>query len=336
VDDNSVNVTLYSSSATQPVSIYGNTASQNGGAVYIKSSTTAYASLCAQDFSIDANSVESGSGSAIFADTNNGFGAQVYINAFACPTGSSPFASAACVTGTGCNEIADNTGGETVDIEEGGRLQGSRFAARRNQGGDTIYVDTTQSASTGLLVTELDNCLLVDNIESGSVIYLTPPESGNPGQDTQLVVNNCTITHNTVGYPSIFSIVNYVEITNSIIYDPGAEVLFFDGQPSDVTAEYDLVNNSSTLTTGGIVTGVLQGAPTFVDEGGQDYHLVRGSLGVNYAPAGSTTADLDGNTRVVNLPGVPDVYGPMDLGAYEIQSACANSDTIFCDGFDGN
>jgi hypothetical protein len=105
--------------------------------------------------------------------------------------------------------------------------------------------------------------------------------------------------------------------------------------PTDVTAQYNLVNNSSPFV-GTNDVGIQQGAPTFVDSANGDYHLKSTSLGVNYAPAGISTVDLDGKPRVVNLPGVTDVFGPMDLGAYEIQSVCAVSDTIFCDGFDGN
>jgi hypothetical protein len=82
----------------------------------------------------------------------------------------------------------------------------------------------------------------------------------------------------------------------------------------------------------------MEGAPTFVDAANGDYHLQLNSLGVDFAPTG-TGIDLDGRTRTVDLPGVPNTIGPLDLGAYEIQVdtvlGCANADTIFCDGFDG-
>lgn len=339
VDDDPVFVSLYSSSATQPVSIYGNTAAHNGGGVYIKSSETAVASFCAEDFSIDANTVETGSGSAIYADTNNGLGSPVYINAPGCSTGASPFPAVPCPTGPYCNEIADNSGGgATVDIEEGGLLEANRFAARRNQGGNTIFVDTSVGSSNGLITTGLHDCLLVDNVDDGDVIELLSQDFA--GLNTQLIVDTCTIAHNSVGLPySIYAYVNYVEITNSIIYQPGANVLAFAGSSmSDLTAEYDLVNNASTLTTGGIVVGVLQGAPTFVDSTNGDYHLVRASQGVDYAP-GLDGYDLDGSPRTVDLTDVPNVFGPMDLGPYEIQTQasgpCSAADTIFCNGFDG-
>ncbi|HMM67601.1 MAG TPA: hypothetical protein PKC03_11735 [Dokdonella sp.] len=60
------------------------------------------------------------------------------------------------------------------------------------------------------------------------------------------------------------------------------------------------------------------------------------------APAQTGSAasptDLDGRSRVVDLPTVANSFGPMDLGAHEIPLsavlACAAADTIFCDGFE--
>jgi hypothetical protein len=34
------------------------------------------------------------------------------------------------------------------------------------------------------------------------------------------------------------------------------------------------------------------------------------------------------------LTDVPNTFGPLDLGAYEIQLGCARADTVFCNGFD--
>jgi hypothetical protein len=59
------------------------------------------------------------------------------------------------------------------------------------------------------------------------------------------------------------------------------------------------------------------------------------SLGVDFAPA-IGGADLDRVPHDVDLPTVPNTYGPRDLGAYEIQRtfACGTADTVFCDGFE--
>ncbi len=65
-------------------------------------------SLCAQDFSIDAN--KAFDGSAIYADINGTDGAFIDINptGSTCAGSSNPFPPIPCPTGQYCNEIADN------------------------------------------------------------------------------------------------------------------------------------------------------------------------------------------------------------------------------------
>jgi hypothetical protein len=60
--------------------------------------------------------------------------------------------------------------------------------------------------------------------------------------------------------------------------------------------------------------------------------LRRTSAGVDYAPAVSGL-DLDGRSRTVDLGNVVNINGPLDLGAYEVQT-CAVADTVFCSGFE--
>jgi hypothetical protein len=55
------------------------------------------------------------------------------------------------------------------------------------------------------------------------------------------------------------------------------------------------------------------------------------------APA-ADGVDRDGNPRTLDLFDVPDQWGPLDVGAYEIQTQasgpCSAPDTIYCNGFD--
>ncbi len=148
-----------------------------------------------------------------------------------------------------------------------------------------------------------------------------------------MIVDTCTITNNVVDSEvipayTIHAEVNYAQLTNSILYDVGAQVIDFLGpQADDLTVQYVLANNISTL---GSALGTIQGAPTFVNAANQDYHLAGTSLGVDYAPS-LTDTDLDGNPRPVDLPCTRNVFGPTDLGAYELQS---DPDAIFCSGFE--
>ena len=82
----------------------------------------------------------------------------------------------------------------------------------------------------------------------------------------------------------------------------------------------------------------VDGAPQFVDAANGDYHQALTSPGVDFAPA-NDGVDLDGNPRTLDLTDVVNQWGPLDVGAYEIQAGkiigCSVADTIFCDGFDG-
>lgn len=341
-NEGNVDVNLYSTDATNRVAIYGNTATQGGGGVYIQSSRDGTAAnLCAQDFSFDANVAPIGAAIYANVDPNGGPGSNVFLNAFSCVPPSPPAPAVPCVTGPLCNEIADNisqdgggniTNGGIVEVSEGGTLLGYRFAARRNNGGDVIFVDTEAAggSSSDPLSTQIHDCLIVDNTASRYDV-----ETYGAGVNTQLIVDSCTIANNFEGFAySIGGGVNFAEVTNSIIYDPGANVIDFGGPGSgDLTAQYDLVNNASTVPG----LGIDQGQPSFVDEAGGDYHLQRSSLGVDYAPSAGGV-DLDGNPRTIDLNDIPNVFGPLDLGAYEIQTqaagACSAADTIFCNGFD--
>lgn len=328
--NDSATLSLYTTDAAHPVSIYGNVASHTGGGIFLKGDTKvagsgATAFLWARDFSIDGNAAANGA--AIYADEVNSsllpgpgsyHGVHVYLNK---GSQSTRLQAVACKVGPKCNEIADNlsedsngkpTGGATVLIQSDGELYANRLAARRNHGGSLFqFVDDQDQAPPSAL----HDCLLADNVETAPLILVT-----GGAKASQLIVDTCTITNNRVDTASVpaYTIgadVNFMELTNSIVYDLGAQVIDFHGRPAgDLTAHYDLVNNSGTLPNG---LGILKGAPTFIDAAQQNYHLASASLGVDYAP-GVGGVDLDNNPRTADSSNVPNVFGPMDLGAYEI------------------
>ncbi len=330
-------VGLFSSSATQPVSIYGNTASESGGGIYLLSSKTVAATLCAQDFSIDANTA--GNGSAIYAaetanTTNLGSSIQINPATTSCAGTGSPFPAVACATGPSCNEIADNTSGNatssnTILISKSSELFARRVAARRNHGVSLIDYQPAINSSALVNAVELHECLLADNVMTGPLI--TTGSGGN----VQMIVDTCTIVNNAVDYGAgppytISTALDSAQLTNSIIDDAGAQVIDFTGPAGGLTGQYMLVNSISTLPN--TAYGSVQGTPTFADASNQDYHLTYQSLGIDYAPA-VADFDLDGNPRPVDLPCIKNVFGPTDLGAYELQSD-PDPDVIFCSGFE--
>jgi hypothetical protein len=150
---------------------------------------------------------------------------------------------------------------------------------------------------------------------------------------TQVTVDTCTITNNSMPQNDYVLGVetNFAEVTNSIVHQPLQPSLLFTGPAGDLTAAYLLTNDTIPFTGH---AGIVDGAPLFVDAANGDYHQARNSPGVDFAPA-NDGMDLDGNPRTLDLFDVSDHWGPMDVGAYEIQiQGCAGADTIFCNGFE--
>ncbi len=337
-----VAVNLYSSDASSQVSVSRNKAAGDGGAVYLYARTTA-ATLCAQDFALDANSARNGT--AIMTD---GPHANVRFNdpTNPCVPSGWPYPPVACTSGPGCNEIADNVSqfadgtpadGATIRIGTSGGNTGamwaSRFAARRNTGGSVVYTYYDAPPASGVLTTALHDCVIADNTASWYSIASTGDQA-----NTVLVVDNCTVTNESQPPGDVFLIyghVSFIELTNSILYNPGLYALHFASEVGTLLAQYDLLNDANGVPG----TGVVAGVPSFVDAAHGDYHLQPYSAGVDVAPDDVTIDvrdDLDGHPRVVDLPAVANAYGPLDLGAYEVQSSCVAADTIFCDGFEGS
>ncbi len=325
-------VNLFTSDPATPVSVHDNVASGTGGGVFLKPYGQYFAQLCAQDFVLSGNSAANGA--ALYADVEGDGGG----NAFAFFNGvcNPPPGAVACAAGTECNEINDNhatslTEGAVMLVQSGAALYANHFAARINNGTDLIqFVADTQSSSGDYV--QLHNCLLADNTVSDSLVLSSGIAAGS-----QIIIDTCTLAGNTYTDqtfpgppPVIFADVNFLEITNSIVYDAVQLPLQFTGPPEDFTAQYVLTNDASHFEGG---VGVIQGAPTFVDAASLNYHLMRNSLGVDFAPA-LGGVDLDGNPRSVDLIDIPNVFGPADLGAYEIQTQIV-TDLIFVDGFDG-
>lgn len=341
-------VRLFTTDPNNPVQLSGNFASHTGGAVYLKgySSLNGFGNtvLCAYDFRIEGNAAQEGA--ALYADTDyNAFGepqgSEIALNKGVrdCVVTEPPTAlgAVACAPNVPCNTLAGNvaedgnnqpTDGSTILVQTFGQLTADRFKASANTGahvlrvlgdGSTIDADDTDAALT--------NCLLADNTLTQELIALTG------GDQAILSLDACTVAGNSIGAPYAFLAPGNFQLNNSIIDQPGRATV----DPAITDGDYAahvLTNDRSTLPD----TAYIQlGEPSFVDAANGDYHLMRSSLGVDDAPVDPNVPpqDLDRRTRVVDLPDVPNNFGPMDLGAYEIQPACAGNDTIFCDGFDG-
>lgn len=346
---------VFTTDPANPVQVSSNFASHTGGAFYLRpyeaiGSAGGAAVLCANDFRIENNAAQEGA--AIYADTDydgvgNPLGGYVALNTdpdFVAGSANHPcttpepvtaLGAVACAAGAPCNNLTANkaqdgsgnpTAGATILLQSDAKMWGDRFSMRANTGAHALR----EIGDTFLTDAILTNCLLVDNTLTQELMAQTD------GTNAAAKLDSCTIAGNTIGAPYVFLAPGYLFLRNSIIDQPGhatADPAITDGY----SAAYLLTNDRSTLPN---ANSIEQGEPSFVDAANGNYHLLPTSLGVDFAPVDSsfyvTTADLDRNPRVVDLPDVFNGYGPMDLGAYEIQRvfACGASDTIFCDGFE--
>jgi hypothetical protein len=340
--DRNVEVRLFATDPNYPAAISSNNASQKGGGVYIKSAFDAsavhpiYAQFCAAAFRMDGN--VAADGAAIYSDyiaatiNQNEFdyGGVVYVNSTKCQDSnySATLASLGavdCAPGVTCNTVNDNgsldasnqpTSGATISLHTGAFFDIERFAMRFNDGGSAFHVF---SAVNGQSL--LSTCLIADNSVTDELFNL---------QGYTPEIYNCTIANNTIGGASVFYAVfpapGGYSLRDSIVNQPGVATRnagsAFDGE--------NILSNDSTFAT-------TVGSPTFVDAAAGNYHLQLSSLGIDYAQTNATpsTVDLDGLSRVFDIPTVTNYEGPTDLGAYEHHPTCYRSDTVRCDGFDG-
>jgi hypothetical protein len=328
---------LYTSDLATPISVHDNVASGTGGGIFLKPNSDNgfnFAQLCAQDFVLSGNTAANGT--ALYLDEDGGQAiAMAFLNSPAC---NPPPNAVACAAGTECNQINDNHGsaggeGSTLLIQSGGLIYANRFAARLNSGADVVHFVSDVDNDSGGDYVQFHNCLLANNTVSGSLILGIGTRIG---AGTQILVDTCTLAGNSytniflpVGPTVIDADTNFLEITNSIIYDSVSLPLLFQGPATDLTMRYDIVSNLFEVPTGSVGIGTT--APTFVDAPSGNFHLARSSAGIDFAPA-LGGLDLDGNPRSVDLTDIPNNFGFMDLGAYENQQTQA--DKIFHNGFE--
>jgi predicted outer membrane repeat protein len=317
-------VRLYATAAGSPAQISGNSASENGGGVYLDGyntgSQSARARLCAYDFRIINNDAKDGAG--IFADEadvgSSSVGADVYLNRFDDPDGicNAPGIiqdSVRCSAGANCNVIANNTAtdadGSIVTIAEDGKLLADKVQIIGNQGAYALRVRTDRG-----IPSTTHSCLLADNTLSGAVVKT----DGN----SPVEFLDCTFAHNTLGGPYVFALDDDLQLYNSIIAQPGSTSVHETDGDSLIIEEYVLASEVGSLVSGPSVR--LIDDARFIDPAHGDYHLQAASPAVD--AGGYYTfepTDLDGLPRRVDLPLVTDYFGsgsPADVGAYERQT----------------
>jgi len=332
-------VRIYTADPQSAGGVAVNFASQAGGGAYLKpfnnTGSAHSAALCAYNFLINGNTAPNAA--AIYASVDQPFssspltGSQVFLNTdsnsteFQCnPEPVSALGGVACADGTGCNQISNNdaadgtgspTGGSTIVMQDGGRLQADRVSLKNNSSGSVLSTIDNGSGNS----TSLTNCLFADN----SVTYELISAVHNSFHSMSL--NHCTLAHNTIGGNNVIHTQSSFTLNDSIVAE-NKPTLEYAGPIGGLSLNYILSNDVSTLSA---CVGCFTGDPQFVSVADRDYHLQSTSPALDHAPVTpGLDLDLDGKPRNTDLP-VPNVNGPSDLGAYERQP----DDRIFANGF---
>lgn len=345
---------VFSTDPTAPVEISQNTASAQGGGVYVQAEGGGadFAVLCGQDFRIDLNNAIDGA--ALFVSATDGDSASAQFNAGGqCgPEPAVALGAVACAANTPCNEISGNfavdasgnrSDGAVITMVDYESLQANRVTMRQNSGAQIINLQFGEANNF------MQNCLIVDNQASNEVIH-------SEQVDTSFTLDNCTIANNTIDNGFVIFAQAGLNLSNDLFAQPNNSTLDYqqndtshnpacDSFPLCLFAQYLVTSEIDSLLDPDF--SVQSSTPLFVDATNsdiskRDYHLqafvvdgvVTASPAMDFAPAISGEGnDLDNNPRDQDVPLVPNRFGLSDVGAYEMQPIPPISDRIFADRF---
>lgn len=314
-------VRLYSIIADRPMQFALNQATELGGAISVfGSEPSARASICTRNINFNGNRANAGSALRL-THANYGFCGGVTFPATAV---------APCQPRSLCNRI-EGHGGMQRQGASLIRLRGASADLRESR----ILSNTVDSLGIADIGSDSDlnliNSLVAETQHATTQErFLFSMEGINP------MLN---LTHTTVSQPAgagsrlLYGVGNgaaSVRIENSILDLPEAFGGGFLGlSDGEVSLNHVLMSWMPSIAANPTV--IADRNPQFTPDG--SYRLLPTSPAVDFAPHGSGFAhDIDGNPRI-DLRRVQNRFGPIDLGAYEVQSDLASSE-VFLDGFE--
>ncbi|MBK8124193.1 MAG: hypothetical protein IPK54_11700 [Dokdonella sp.] len=311
-------VRLYTDDPVRPLRLERNTA-RTGGAIFAERG----ANVLLWE-SIVSDNLSSGSGAALGLD-----GAR--IGSYRIPGAAhAPAGAVACAQPILCNLWENNISRADSGLPREGAI--AKFvgnpsfsteltlesASVRNNQGFNLFSDVC-SAGGGQCAMDilLSNSELVGN----SVQSLADLEYGS---DLQLDL--CTVAEIGAINAPMFNVgAGLLGLNRSIIWQPGRAII---GNSQILNTGHLLVHDTSQFPPD---PGIRSADPRFIDPANGNWQLMPDSPALDSAPVFETPLqDLARAPRVVDLPQLTNLAGPVDLGAWERQEI----DVIFIDGFD--
>ncbi|HEU4665195.1 MAG TPA: hypothetical protein VFS55_14295 [Dokdonella sp.] len=319
----------FSTDPARPMRIDGNTASVEGGGVYLgrAADSSVSADLLAWYAYIEDNIAPTGA--AIAVRNSNGIGHGVFFN----DPAHRPSGAIDCPVGKPCGSIAGNAAIDDASTPVGGIVQAGQFGFTRfhrmtfegNTGKFVFYGDGGDG--NGGQGFETHHVAITGNTTSSNLI--------STGDSGFVKLYDTTIAGNAIAADTVMRIGNAGagadQFYRSIIWQPGKTTLHLTaGPPIDVLNDLldDMVSERDSVD-GGNSPNVTVQDPRFVDPEHGDYALRAGSPAIDYTTSvPNDAADLYGKPRDVGLPVVANL-GLRDLGAIErqtLQPIVLNSD----------
>lgn len=307
---------LFTTDPARPARITSNTASAEGGGVYLGAGF-----LVAWYADIEDNIAPKGAAIVTRSDHDLFFyGGAVFFN----DPANRPSGAIDCPVGKPCGSIAGNAAlddasqpaGGIVQVGQGGYANLYRVTFEDNTGRNVLYGDGGDGEGYQGFATH--HVAIVGNTTSGYLIQT--------GDNGEVKFDNTTIGGNTIAADTVMQIGNGCagcdQFFRSIIWQPGKTTLQLTaGPPLDVI--HDLLDDmvsERTSVDGGNSPNVTVADPRFVDPEHGDYSLRAASPAIDdTSSVDDDTTDLFGNPRDVKLPVVTNLW-LRDLGAIERQT----------------
>jgi hypothetical protein len=233
-----------------------------------------------------------------------------------------------CIDGA-CRSVSFNRAGTVLASDAGAfwmsedaelSLFATRVIGNTSALSSVIYSEDNTPPNSRI---EIVNSLIANNI--ATTAFMITYTGTTLSMDWTTVADNPSGSTLFEGFGS-----NSLDLATSILVAaPGTTVL--SAPPSNALSTRCLLahENASLAARGG---NAFVGIPGFIDAANGNYRLDGGSLAVDHCAAiagQEPSVDISGNPRLADLP-LSNIFGPGDLGAYEIPVG----DAVFASGFE--
>jgi hypothetical protein len=306
---------LYPTGPESRPRIFDNRATGRGGALFVAGGWPGpESSVIGWDTAFEGNRADDGGAVSVAAIA--GGTARLCLRSLAaepeadgpCPE-RAPREAVRCPATVACNvmvdNVADDLGAAVMSRGAGTRVHLSHQRLTSNFGWSVVSHEDTGGQARQAVV-RIDDSLVARNRPLfATVLNLSA---------LRTTVRRCTVADNEAVAFYLYDSLDF-ELTDSIVWEPGDDVLFRDGAGGTDLVRMVLASEVDSLGPAPDVQAAPD--PGFMSDA--EYGLREDSPAVDFSDSVTAVRDLAGNPRGVGLPGVFDRFGPTDLGAYERQ-----------------